>query len=84
VPPGTFRYRDTVVVTDLPEPGSCFFDDQGGVRSQQWVEDPWFGEWVQIVVADGSSLELAGFYNPATHTLVATDWVHDEGSTAAM
>jgi hypothetical protein len=84
VPPGTFRYRDTVVVTDLPEPGLCFFDDQGGVRSQQWVEDPQFGEWVRIVVADGSSLELAGFYNPATHTLVATDWVHDEGSTAAI
>jgi hypothetical protein len=84
LPTGTFRYQDTVVVTDLPEPGLCFFDDQGGVRSQQWVEDPQLGEWVRIVVADGSSLEIAGFYNPATHTLVATDWVHDEGSTAAI
>jgi hypothetical protein len=84
VPSGRFRYRDTVVVTDLPEPGPCFFDDQGGVRSQRWVEDPRLGEWVRIVVADGSSLEIAGFYNPATHTLVATDWVHDERSAAAI
>jgi hypothetical protein len=34
-------------------------------------------------VASGSSLVVAGFYNPATHTLVATDWVHDELSAAA-
>jgi hypothetical protein len=85
VPPGEFRYRDTVVVDDLPQPGNCFFDDQGqGLREQRWVEDPQFGEWIQILVDDGSSLEVAGFYNPATHTLVATDWVHDERSAAAI
>jgi hypothetical protein len=48
------------------------------------VEDPQSGEWVQIVVDVGDSLEVAGFYNPATHTLVATDWVHDEASAAAI
>lgn len=84
LPSGEFRYLDTVVVTDLPQPGSCFLDDQGGVRSQQWVEDPQLGEWVRIVVADEDSLRVAGFYNPQTHTLVATDWVHDARSAAAI
>jgi hypothetical protein len=83
VSPGEFRYRDTVVVTDLPQLGECFFDDQG-LRSRQWVEDPQFGVWVRIVVDDEGSLKVAGFYNPATHTLVATDWVHDERSAAAI
>lgn len=80
-----FRYWNVVVVTDLPQPGDCFFDDPSrGLQSQQWVEDPQFGEWVKIVVDNRGSQEVAGFYNPATHTLVATDWVHSELSADAI
>jgi len=85
LPRQEFRYRDTVVITNLPQLGNCFFDDPGGgLRSRPWVEDPQSGEWVRIVVVRGGSREVAGFYNPATHTLVATDWVHDALSAAAI
>jgi hypothetical protein len=82
VPPVEFRYWDTIVITDLPQPGDCFFDDCG-LQNRRWVKDP-HGKWIQIVVDDGNSLNFAGFYNPETHTLVATDWVHDERSTDAI
>jgi hypothetical protein len=48
------------------------------------VEDPESRNWVQIVIANERSREVAGFYNPETHTLIATDWVHDADSAAAI
>ncbi len=85
VPPWVFCYRDVVVVTDLPQPGEHFFDDRSeGLRGRRWVKDPRSGQWVRIDVANGNSLKVAGFYNPKTHTLVATDWVHNELSAAAI
>ena len=84
IPMAVIRYRHTVEVRGMPCGGVCFYDDpENGLNRSRHIEDP-SGEWVRILVHDGYGEVVVGFYNPTTHTLLATDWVHDFSSERSI
>jgi hypothetical protein len=76
------RYREVVTV-DVATVGTCFFDDLDWALSNHIVADQ-NGEWIRINVRYCGAVKLAGVYNPAQHTLIATDWVHHPDSDQAI